>query len=767
MPEEGWLPLLFLTVALYSVVYSIVAANWVGHSVLLLLSPAIGLLIGVVISKVPRVPQPVMHLAACLVGHWLAIWITSSMAYHVSWLVLLGNLREAFTGQLTTGSTQTAEMLFFFYLTFLTYFLGYFGSWLVYRARLPWLVGLVYSAILLVNLNYIKVRMDYLVIILGGSLLLLIAHLRLINQIHQWKREGLYTDRAWTREITRRCMQIACAITVFTLCMSWILPVAQQSQSGKDFWDRINTAWTNIVSGHVSLQNPSGIMQPYQAASDFFGDQLTITGSVHLPMGEVLHYNTNTNLPRYLEGFTYSNFDGHTWTSAETSGHNQAYDRNSDLPIDAAMRGATAPLTTSITVVNPPHGSKYYIFGPAQPAQFNVKTSVYSGDDGTITSWVQQDALTVGEQYQVTSLEPVADAQVLTSVPLPKVNPALWKADKRYSAIELYYTTQVPKGLSLTVSTLATQWTDGATDEYTAMKALERHLGDQNVYTYSVDNPPIPANTNVVDWLLQHRIGYCTYYASAMAVMGRIIGVPTRIVNGFSHGHYNTQHKYWEVDGSDAHSWVQAYFPKYGWVNFDPTPGYSFDTQQPQHLPTPTPGAATPTPKPALNVTPQVSPPAKYQGPIPPSNTNTHKNTTSHANAFDMLLQAVLPWLTLFVLLISVLCLLAALLTRWWRNLYAGSSFIAAMFWRLCWIASRAGYSPEPWQTPYEYSNTLSEQLEPRPTPLWRLTELFVRDRWGPPHVLPHADEEKALEQQWPTLRNMFLQLFFRRGKKK
>jgi hypothetical protein len=379
---------------------------------------------------------------------------------------------------------------------------------------------------------------------------------------------------------------------------------------------------------------------------------------------------------------------------------------------------------------------------------------------------VQQNSLTVGEQYQVTSLEPVTDAQVLTNVPLFKTDPRVWKADNRYARIALYYL-QVPKNLSQTVPSLAIQWTDGATDTYTAMKALERHLGDQKVYTYSVDNPPIPANTNVVDWLLQHHIGYCTYYASAMAVMGRIIGVPTRIVNGFSHGHFNAQRKYWQVDGSDAHSWVQAYFPQYGWINFDPTPGYSFDTQQPQQLPTPTPAVATPTPKPALNVTPQVSPPAKNQDPPMLPKTNTHKNGTANANTLDQVIQAVLPWLTLFVLLISVLCLLAALVTRWWRNLYAGSTFIAAMFWRLCWIASRAGYSPEPWQTPFEYSSALSEQLTPRPTPLWRLTELFVRDRWGPSHALPRSDEEKDLERQWPILRNMFLQLFFKRGKKK
>ena len=146
-PVEGWSPLFFLAIALYSVVWSIIAANWVNHSIILLWSPAFGLLIGLVIARLPRLPQAVLHLAACLVGHWLAIWLTSVAAFHINWLLLLGGLRSAITGTVMTGTMPTSEIVFFFYLAFLCFFLGYFGSWLVYRAHLPWLVPLLMSLV--------------------------------------------------------------------------------------------------------------------------------------------------------------------------------------------------------------------------------------------------------------------------------------------------------------------------------------------------------------------------------------------------------------------------------------------------------------------------------------------------------------------------------------------------------------------------------------------------------------------------------------------
>jgi transglutaminase-like putative cysteine protease len=755
-PAEGWLALLFLAVALYCVTFSIIAANWVKHSPLLLWSPLIGLLVGLLIAKVPRLPQPVLHLAACLVGYWMAIWLTGSVAYHVSWALVMGGLRAAVTGGIAAGTVPTTEMLFFFYLTFLTYFLGYFGSWLVYRARLPWLVALVYCSILLVNLNYVKQELyaTLLVVVLAGALGLLIARIQLVNQIYQWTREGLHTDRPWLEAITRRCMRGASLLMAVTLIASSFLPVFVQTSSGKNFWDNLDNAWTNIINGHVSVTDPQSLFKPYQTPTNVFGDQLAISGSVNLPAGEMITY-TSSGGPQYLQGFTYNLFDGHTWTTTLNATNARSVPANGTLPLDSQASGGQE-IKLDITFKQPPDSTKNYIFGPTQPERFDKPVIIYT--DGTVGMWLQTSPLTNNEHYQVTSVVPGTTLlQNLVKTPLPNSDSTVWNNDNYYGSQLKQYYLDIPKDLSPNVLEQTKQWTAGANDAYTFLKLLEQHLGDSNKFTYSVNNPPIPKNVDVVDWLLQTKVGYCTYYASAMAVMARLYGIPTRIANGFSQGHYDKARNVWAVDGSDAHSWVQAYFPGYGWVNFDPTPGFA---------PTPPPAAApSPTPKPtkqATAPTPMPTPTKKAQStptPVPPA-----PPIKPPSGGTAVLNQALLVWSVVIALVVSLLALLAAVFTYWWRNLYANSTLVAGMFWRLCWIASRAGLGPKKWQTPYEYSTMLGQHLGEKPTQLQQLTDLFVRERWGSPYLAPHkVEEEVVMHQLWPSLRNAFIQLLFKK----
>ncbi len=755
-PVEGWSPLFFLAIALYSVVWSIIAANWVNHSIILLWSPAFGLLIGLVIARLPRLPQAVLHLAACLVGHWLAIWLTSVAAFHINWLLLLGGLRSAITGTVMTGTMPTSEIVFFFYLAFLCFFLGYFGSWLVYRAHLPWLVALVYCSILLVNLNYVKQDLAYLVIILVGALILLIARVHLVTQIQNWTAEGLHTDSTWLRSMTTRCMQVACVLTLLALLLSWLLPVQNQTTSGRNFWDELNNAWNNLINGHVTLQNIGSLTQPYQSPSNFFSDQLTVSGSVRLPVGEVLYYTSTNGLPRYLEGFTYNHFDGHTWTTSLND--TQPFDANTPMSVDI-NRNDYSQVATGITVTQPPDGPKHYIFGPAQPINFDTATVVYS--DGMAGAWTQQSPLAKGEHYNVVSMVPTTDSNVLSEVPLPMAQPDVWHNDANYQKLAMDYM-QTPQDLSPNVGSTTKLWTQGATNAYGALKLLESHLSNQSVFNYSVDNTPIPSNTDVVDWLFQTHSGYCTYYATAMSVMARQLGIPTRVVNGFSQGHFDLVHHVWSVGGQDAHSWVQAYLPSFGWISFDPTPGFAPDAA-PRPAPTPAPT------KPATKATPVVTPPPAVSTTTPPKQPTVppiKPPAQNHPRGPNPVDSNVLMGMSIAVLLLSLLVFLTAIASYWWRNLYAENGFAAAMFWRLCRVASWAGFSPKSWQTPYEYSGMLSNQFPRKASPLWRLTELFVQERWGPPAHTATVDEEEVVEHLLPNLRGMFLQLIMHKVKK-
>jgi hypothetical protein len=91
-------------------------------------------------------------------------------------------------------------------------------------------------------------------------------------------------------------------------------------------------------------------------------------------------------------------------------------------------------------------------------------------------------------------------------------------------------------------------------------------------FTYTLNIAGKPGADPLAHFLFNTKAGFCEYFATAMAVMLRTQGIPSREVNGFLPGEYNDVGGDYIVRASDAHSWVEAYFPGSGWVTFDPTP---------------------------------------------------------------------------------------------------------------------------------------------------------------------------------------------------
>ncbi|HSC72698.1 MAG TPA: transglutaminaseTgpA domain-containing protein [Gaiellaceae bacterium] len=106
---------------------------------------------------------------------------------------------------------------------------------------------------------------------------------------------------------------------------------------------------------------------------------------------------------------------------------------------------------------------------------------------------------------------------------------------------------------------------------YAAAVALERWFRVTGGFTYSEEPGPTPGLPPLVGFVVDTRTGYCQHFAGAMALMLRLLGIPARVAAGFVPGHY--QGGTWTVTDRDAHTWVEVWFPRYGWLAFDPTPG--------------------------------------------------------------------------------------------------------------------------------------------------------------------------------------------------
>src|SRR5690349_14859006 len=148
----------------------------------------------------------------------------------------------------------------------------------------------------------------------------------------------------------------------------------------------------------------------------------------------------------------------------------------------------------------------------------------------------------------------------------------LLRNDNRPLSVSYYRYLQLPENLDPRIDRLATQiiLDANASNRYDVAKAVESYL--QRQYGYSLEMKAAGPDP-LADFLFNVRTGHCEYFATAMAVLLRTHGIAARVVNGFLPGEYNEAAGAYTVRQSDAHSWVEVYFPEsQAWVTFDPTP---------------------------------------------------------------------------------------------------------------------------------------------------------------------------------------------------
>jgi protein-glutamine gamma-glutamyltransferase len=137
-----------------------------------------------------------------------------------------------------------------------------------------------------------------------------------------------------------------------------------------------------------------------------------------------------------------------------------------------------------------------------------------------------------------------------------------------YGATLTSYTTALKHSVYARVFSLAQRLLRGAATPYDYVMAVKNYLAHGFSYDENVPASPYPIET----FLFNSKRGYCQQFAGAMALLLRMGGVPARVATGFSTGTYNNATRSWIVTDLDAHAWVEAWFPHYGWVRFDPTP---------------------------------------------------------------------------------------------------------------------------------------------------------------------------------------------------
>ena len=153
-------------------------------------------------------------------------------------------------------------------------------------------------------------------------------------------------------------------------------------------------------------------------------------------------------------------------------------------------------------------------------------------------------------------------------------------ADPAYAQI-LHDYTALPEHLQELIFQIAQEATEDAQSPYDKAFALQTYLS--RAYTYTLDVAPQPENIDFVsNFLLNTKEGYCTYFASAMTVLCRMVGLPARYVEGYLAEPDENGHAY--VTGLNAHAWTEVYFEGFGWLTFDATPAQNRSAEMPEEM---------------------------------------------------------------------------------------------------------------------------------------------------------------------------------------
>jgi len=253
-------------------------------------------------------------------------------------------------------------------------------------------------------------------------------------------------------------------------------------------------------------------------------------------------------------GVALRTFDGMRWSNPQQAVRIlTSLDGRFDLPPTPAAAPVPARLVR-YRVLMEPVGVNAFFLAP-QPRSLSGDYRMITVDDG--------GAVYNGDRQKI-----IGSYRAISDVARPSLD-ELRRATAEIPPQIAFSYLKLP-AVDLRLPQVARDLTAAMPTAYDRALAIEHHLRTQ--YAYTLQLPSVPPRDPVAYFLFERKAGHCEYFASSMALMLRTLGIPARVVNGFRGGEFNSVTGSYIVRARDAHSWVEAYFPPYGWITFDPTP---------------------------------------------------------------------------------------------------------------------------------------------------------------------------------------------------
>lgn len=559
-PREGWLSLALVLVMLLALGWSLQSAEWFDRLDFLVPVALYAAIAGAVLG-LTRVTVAIVLPVGAIAGAGIVLWAVGG-EYHTELgqagrlLTLRGDALD-WTRIVLEGGFAPQLSPYAVALGVLMWVTGFIAAYTLYRHHRVLDSILLVGVALVANMAATFADLFGYIVLFSLAALLLWLRVALISREESWQLRRV-TENV---EVPAQIMRSGVTFIAGSIALAWILTTVAVAAPLTSVWSNLDGLWTDVrgqfegvfggLSGADSRIRGSG-----------FGMSFAVRGSWVSSDAAVMTVASQRGY--YMRTITYDTYTGHGWASSEGSARRVAAG-------DRIFPGYTPerPLNPDAfdletVTVQMQRGGGRNVFSPGYPTTAFAPLIIEEPGGLPLLG-----ALRAG-----TTLEEAKGYQITAAI--SKATEAMLAGAGSVYASEIVATYTSTVGVTRRTADLAQAVVDaaGASDPFHQAKALAAYLQTDPRFSYATVAPlPSDPDRDLVDFFLfdpTGQVGYCEYFASAMVVMARTLGLPSRVAVGYAPGEQLADGVY-QYRERNAHAWAEVFFPGYGWQTFEAT----------------------------------------------------------------------------------------------------------------------------------------------------------------------------------------------------
>ena len=623
--------------------------------------------------------------------------------------------------QVLAGEAASDPTVFILFLGTTVWAATYVGSYALAHQRRIWDAIVFCGFCLVVNVSLALTSLLFDLVVFSLCVLLLLLRMHMVTLQERWSRNNIQP----TGEMDWRLARGGLTWTAVLVIMALVTPRVGAAEvvngafgTFEGPYHRVEAEWQRFFAG---------VSGPSRLRGVSFSDSIRLGQAPNL--GDRVVMTVDSPGGHFWRAVSYDFYTGAGWRTTETD--------KADKITPAAAEREKLEVTFDIVV---PHAN--LLFAPNEPTKASVPFQFQTGEDRSYSTSLH--AVNRGNAegpYVVSALASTADKVTLR------------RATATYPAYIRAKYLQLPSSLPQRVKDKAHQIADDKPNAYDKAEAIETYL--RQTYRYNTVVRSAPPGRDPVDYFLfDLKEDFCEYFASSMAVMLRELGVPARMVEGFTTGTFDPEQAKYVVREVNAHAWVEVYFPQYGWIEFEPTPSETtFPRIEDRSL--------TSDGSPAGDGINRERDPDRDQADdqIDKGSDRERADDEGFAGGALNIVRSVDPRPAIAAVILLLLGILAAFVRFELR--FRGQPPIASAWGKTRLLGSYLGHSATPSQTAYEYADSLAVVVPDARAPLRDIAHARVIDIYS--RTGATDAELDAVESAWGRVARALLALIPRR----